>query len=202
MPTLQKPPVSSETQTEFFETISFDELDIIKLHTIDIAKLDYKILKTYADKKKWFERFRKSYRGSLSNASFSAINSMTFIVASHKGKDVGFLGLVDESENFAQVSFDAAYDITLGYVKPAYQSQGVLREMINFAIANHHAKSVTIAYERFDAYRTYYFSMGFTMVSYMEEANCFRIFLTEMKHLLDATCERISVSQPVKRFDM
>lgn len=67
MPTFKKCPASADSKTEFFETIAFDELDIIKLQTINIAKLEYRNLTTFADKNKWFERFRKSYRGALSN---------------------------------------------------------------------------------------------------------------------------------------
>ena len=77
-----------------------DELNIIKLQTLDFEKLTTKNLSTYAVKNKWFEGFRKSYCGSLGNTSNNAINFMTFIIASYKGKDVGFLGLVDKSEIF------------------------------------------------------------------------------------------------------
>ena len=181
---------------------SFDELDILKLQTIDTSSLKFKVLDKMADKQKWFDRFRKAYTGCLTLVTSNTFNHITFIVASHGDKEVGFLGLVDETNHFAGVSTQKAFDISFGYVKPAYQSQGILRAMINYVVANHHAKSLTISYERFDYCHPYYVALGFDVFSYMEATKCFRLFLTEMEPLLASMCELVSAEQVVKRFDM
>jgi GNAT superfamily N-acetyltransferase len=162
-------------------------LDILKLETIDTEKLEYRVLTKLAEKKKWQQRFRKAYREEmLPDADTHYGENIKFIVASADGRDVGFLRLADVSFRFSSVTDLAAWNICDGYVKPAYQSQGVLRAMLENAVMQHNAKSLTIENERLDKHRRYYSMLGFMHQRYVYGTECSRIYLAEWQPILTA----------------
>jgi GNAT superfamily N-acetyltransferase len=165
-------------------------LNILKLETIDTQKLEYRVLTKLAEKKKWQQRFRKAYREEmLPDADTHYGENIKFIVASVDGRDVGFLRLADVSFRFSSVTDLAAWNICDGYVKPAYQSQGVLHAMITNAVKQHNAKSLTIENERLDKHRRYYSTLGFTHQRYVYGTDCSRLFLAEWQPILTAISE-------------
>jgi GNAT superfamily N-acetyltransferase len=162
-------------------------LNILKLETIDTAKLEYRVLTKLAEKKKWQQRFRKAYREPmLPDLDTHYGENIKFIVASADGRDVGFLRLADVSFRFSSLTDLAAWNICDGYVKPAYQSQGVLGAMVKNAVQQHSAKSLTIDTDRFLIYRRYYARLGFTHHRYVGNTNCSRIYLTSWEPIITA----------------
>jgi GNAT superfamily N-acetyltransferase len=174
--------------------IQNDELNIIKIKTINVDQLEFRFAVKLAEKKKWMDRFRKAYRGllhPLSLALFEPVNK--YLIASIDGTDVGFLRIVDHQEGFASVTDKPIWNISDGYVKPAYQSQGILRAMIQHAIAKCHAKSLTLANERFEKCEPYYNALGFSVVAYDENIRCYLLYLAEWEVFLAQVAPRVKV---------
>lgn len=172
-----------------------DELNIIKIETINVDTLEFRFAEKLAEKKKWLERFRKAYRGLLHPMSMGLFDSYNkYLIASTGGIDVGFLRLADYQFEFASVTDKPIWNISDGYVKPAYQSQGVLRAMIEYSVKECHAKSLTLTHERFNKVAPYYKALGFTVVGYDRETRCYRLYLPECEEYLIKTVPRIKVS--------
>lgn len=179
------PALDQKASTVFSQKQEINNLEILKLETIDTNKLDYRVLTKLAEKKKWQHRFRKAYQEEMGpdiDAHYS--ENIKFIVASEDGRDVGFLRLSDTSFRFSSITNIAAWNICEGYVKPAYQSQGVLRAMIKNAVQQHNVKSMTISTERSIKHNRYYAELGFTHRRYIGDSNCSRLYLTEWAPLV------------------
>lgn len=165
---------------------------------IDLSSLNYKELTLLAEKKKWIKRFRKAYPGLLrAETNHLYTNSSKFIVAYCGMREIGFLRLTNETGIFSAFTKEEIWDITDGYVKPAYQGVGVLQALIQHVIANEHAKSVTLAYEIAEQHASYYKMMGFSVVLNMSGINCVRLFLHDCEEMLAKTCERVTVPPSV-----
>jgi GNAT superfamily N-acetyltransferase len=168
-----------------------EEFKILKLETVDTENLEYVVLDKYAEKKKWMDRYRRAYIGKLApETGYSFKENSKFIVAIDNEKEIGFLRLVNSKKYFSAVTSEEAWDIADGYVKPAYQSQGVLRAMIENAVTNHHAKSVTLASERIEKCMAYYKALGFTVTSVISECNCYRLYLETWEEILAKVFKR------------
>lgn len=162
-------------------------LNILKLETIDTSNLEYRVLTKLAEKKKWQQRFRKAYREEmLPDADTHYGENIKFVVASDGGRDVGFLRLADFTPRFKTITDLPAWHICDGYVKPAYQSQGVLQAMIKNAKKEHSAKSLTIDNDRLAKHARYYAAMGFTHQRYVAGTDCSRVYLTEWEPIVTA----------------
>ena len=70
-----------------------------------------------------------------------------------------------------------ATNISAGYVKPTYQGQGVLREMIKHAVLKCNAVSLTISNDRVVKHASYYRDFGFTEHRFMHNSDCSRLYL-------------------------
>lgn len=174
--------------------VQSDELNIIKIETINLDALEFRFAVKLAEKQKWMDRFRKAYRGllhPLSMALFEPANQ--YLIASVDGNDVGFLRIVDHQEGFASVTDKPIWNISDGYVKPAYQSQGVLRAMIQHAIAECNVKSLTLANERFEKCQLYYNALGFNVVAYDDATRCYQLYLAEWEVILAQVAPRTKV---------
>jgi GNAT superfamily N-acetyltransferase len=162
-------------------------LDILKLETIDVEKLEYRVLTKLAEKKKWMLRFRKAYREDLLPENESQFgDGVKFIVASIDGREVGFLRLIDVKHRFVKFTEMEVRLISDGYVKPAYQSQGVLRAMIKNAVQAESAMSLTLDNDRIAKYARYYAALGFTHQRYVAGTNCSRLYLKEWEPIVTA----------------
>lgn len=162
-------------------------LNILKLETFDTEKLEYRVLTKLAEKKKWQQRFRKAYSEEmLPDADTHYGENIKFIVASADGRDVGFLRLADVSHRFSSITDMPAWNICDGYVKPAYQSQGVLRAMVKNVVQQHNAKSLTISTERWEKRHRYYATLGFTHRRYVYGTDCSRLYLAEWQPIVTA----------------
>lgn len=161
------------------EGINFTKpLNIIKLETVDVTKLQFKEVSLLAEKQKWMKRFRKSYSGGVTPESDSDYaKKVKFIVATFEGSEVGFLRIVNWKARFSKFTNQPATNISEGYVKPAYQGQGVLREMIKHAIAKYNAVSLTISNDRIVKYGRYYATLGFTHMRSLGTTDCSRLYL-------------------------
>lgn len=126
---------------------------MIKL--VEIVKL--------ADKQKWQRRFYDAYDGEMREWSDKLFGTnVKFYVAVEDGKELGFIRINDKVFNFKGFTDEEVWNLTDAYVKPAYRSKGVLREMIAQAVRDLKVKMLYIQTERFDACRAYYFGLGFT----------------------------------------
>jgi len=179
--------VKTDWVTKLFTTRPVDkssDLHILKIETVNIADLKFNVVHKFAEKMKWMRRFDKAYTGFLSRDVFARLDMITFVVAVHEQKEVGFLALTDTTSAFDKYTKCLSYDISIGYVKPAYQSQGILQAMIENSVANHHAVSITIAQERFEEHSAYYLNLGFVVSAYIQDARCFRLYLKRWEPFL------------------
>jgi GNAT superfamily N-acetyltransferase len=170
---------TSAIQTASKEINDDELLDIIKLETVDVIKLKFKVLTLLAEKKKWMHRFRKSYSeelGAFLDSDYA--KHIKFVVATFEGKEVGFLRIVDWQGRFAKFTHEPAANISEGYVKPAYQGQGVLRAMIIHAINACNAISLSLNNDRAAKYGCYYRTLGFTHQRKISTTDCSRLYLT------------------------
>lgn len=116
-----------------------------------------------AEKKKWVQRFYKSYTGGL-----VAMNSQMFddscklLVAIKDGKELGYIRIANYSDEFEKFGKTNIWSITEAYVKPCYRNEGVLREMIKQVVENHNTKVIRIETERLEQNYHYYSTLGFT----------------------------------------
>ena len=74
--------------------------------------------------------------------------------------------------------------------------------MINYVVENHQAKSLTISHERFDSSVRITSHLVSLSLPSLKRLCAFVFFLTDMKPVIDATCDRISTVDPVKSFGM
>lgn len=129
---------------------------MIKL--VEIVKL--------AEKYKWLQRFCAAYSGDLlplNDAHFGA--GAKFYVAIESDKELGFIRITNKSSFFRHCTDEDVWCISDAYVKPAYRSKGVLREMITQAVRDLNVQMLYIACDRFSANKAYYFSLYFTITA-------------------------------------
>jgi GNAT superfamily N-acetyltransferase len=163
-----------------------DDLNILKIETINVDELDFRVADNLAEKQKWMNRFRKAYKGRLRpDTDFFYKENIKFVIASVGDKEVGFLRLADRTHVFAKVTDEPAWNIADGYVKPAYQGQGVLRAMIKNAVKNLSAKSLTILEHLMYCHSKYYTTLDFTYPLRIE-GDCMRLYQTSWIPIIEA----------------
>lgn len=167
-----------------------DDLNILKIETINVNELEFRVTDKLAEKQKWMRRFRKAYKGRLTpDTDLFYGDHIKFVIASVGDKEVGFLRLADRTVVFAKVTDEPAWNIADGYVKPAYQGQGVLRAMIKNAVQNLSAKSLTILEHLMYSHSKYYTSLGFTYALRIE-GDCMRLYHTSWIPIIQAALAR------------
>lgn len=125
--------------------------------------IQLKKLEKLADKQKWQRRFLQAYDGETVAESPSLYGeNVRFFVATRDGKELGFIRINDKSAFFKGVYDGPVWNVTDGYVKPSYRSQGVLREMIAHAVSDLDVKILYIETDRFERSLPYYRSLGFS----------------------------------------
>jgi len=131
---------------------------------ISIGKMELIKISNSAEKRKWFERFCKSYTGGISQPSIEIYqdNICKFFVARCGGKDMGYIRLADSTNLYQKYTDLPFWRACEAYVKPCYRNQGVLRFMLEECAHNHHLAAIEIETERLIKYRIYYQSLGFT----------------------------------------
>ena len=139
-----------------------DDLNIIKIETIDLKRIEYKIETKMAEKRKWEHRFCKSYAGGTKPDNDGMYDDNNkFIVAVCDGKELGYIRLLNHTIFDFPHADSHLWNISCGYVKPAYRSQGILRALIESAINHHEAGSITINPARYLKFNSYYTTLGF-----------------------------------------
>jgi hypothetical protein len=116
-----------------------------------------------ADKKKWQNRFAKAYKSSELRITKEVFgDSARFFVAKTNGKEMGFIRITNKSKFFKnQVDYEI-WNLSDAYVKQAYRNQGVLKEMLQIAIANQNVKVCCLVPDVFNRHYAYYEKLGFT----------------------------------------
>lgn len=163
------------------------ELETPTSNLIDVEKLQYKELTNLTDKKKWMHRFRKAYSEELTpDVETDYSDGVKFVVALFDGKEVGFLRIVDWQDRFSEFTDEQASNISEGYVKSAYQGQGVLRAMIKHALKECCAKSLSLSNDRVAMHGRYYATLGFTHQRNVGTTDCSRLYLTTWEPFVNA----------------
>ncbi len=141
-----------------------------------------------AEKQKWQRRFYDAYDGELkewSDMLFGA--NVKFYVAVEDGKELGFIRINDKAFCFKGFTDDEVWNLTDAYVKPAYRSKGVLREMIFQAVCALKVKMLFIETERFIACGAYYFGLGFTYYYTVQDGGMVWAFHSSFRTVAEAS---------------
>jgi ribosomal protein S18 acetylase RimI-like enzyme len=151
----------------------------------EMIMLKLKEVVKYAEKRKWLERFAHDYTGGfeIHAGVFGPLSKM--LVAIDDGKELGYIRLGNYSDYFGRYTSEKTWSITEAYVKPAYRSKGVLREMISLVVSDHNAKGMLIETIRYNANKAYYTSLGFTEV-FLVDRELARVFLSSFSHIATA----------------
>jgi hypothetical protein len=145
----------------FVPTIT--KLDVAIAANEEIADIKFVELTTRAEKYKWQMRFTKDYKGGLNPITdelFNETKVKCLVATCPAGKELGYMRLVDEMSCFEPCN-DGAWCLEDAYVKPAYRSKKVMRNMLQYAINSHHVKLVHITCDRYWANRYYFNDLGF-----------------------------------------
>ena len=124
--------------------------------------LSFKEITKLADKQKWMRRFFQDYKGDYKKENQQMYaETVKFVVVVFDDKELGFARINDKSSFFANQTSDPVWNLTDAYVKPAYRSQGVLRELISYLITNYNVKMLYMKTDRFQKNFFYYQTLGF-----------------------------------------
>jgi len=148
------------------------------------SSITYKVLTSNAEKLKWDKRFLCSYKGKVKYSINSVIsNHAKFIVAVKNGRELGYVRIVNISNNFMSEGLNDVWCIGEAYVKQAYRSNGVLRNLIKHTVAEHNVKSISLTLDRYETNLDYYNTLGFTFGS-CDDTDLIYIYLSEMESLI------------------
>ena len=108
-----------------------------------------------------------------------------FLVAVDGDNELGFIrmGPIDQ---LARYTDKEVWLISEAYVKPAYRSRGVLREMITLAVRDHGAKGLHIETSRFAALVSYYVALDFTQLCATGDPFMSCVFLSSLEEAICA----------------
>jgi len=145
------------------------------IHLIEIVKL--------VEKQKWANRFCKSYDGELHPLTSALYGpSSKYLVAVNDKKEVGYMRIC-RTDEFDRYTCEQVWIVQEAYVKPAYRSRGVLREMITLSVKEYGVKALFIETCRFEKLVSYYSSLGFTAICAVQDPL--------MAHVVHCSFERV-----------
>ena len=115
-----------------------------------------------AEKQKWLNRFLSSYSGNTrgTNGDYYG-NNVRFFLATKGEKSLGFVRINDKSSKFNNECPFPVWNLTDGYVKLPYRSNGVLKQLIEYVVEECDVRMMYIETVRFLKNRRYYQSLGF-----------------------------------------
>ncbi len=115
-----------------------------------------------AEKQKWMNRFLSTYSGSTRGTSGEYYETnVRFFLATNEEKSLGFVRINDKSNFFNNKCPFPVWNLTDGYVKLPYRSNGVLKQLIEYVVKECNVHMMYIETERFLMNRQYYQSLGF-----------------------------------------
>ena len=148
-------------------------------------EITLKELTKLAEKKKWNEKFYKSYKGGKAKFSIEQISfEAMFLVANLADKEVGYVRLTQCCE-YAEYGAPCVWCISEAYVKPGYRNNGVLREMLKILVTNYNVKLIHIETQRAVTHENYYRSLGFTNVARTEFTDLIYLIQADFAPILD-----------------
>jgi GNAT superfamily N-acetyltransferase len=114
------------------------------------------------EKQKWMNRFLKAYSGTTQSDrdDFYGTN-VRFFLASNTDTTLGFVRINDKTKFFNNLCPFKVWNLTDGYVKQPYRSNGVLRQLIQYVIKECDVRMMYIETDRYEKNRQYYQSLGF-----------------------------------------
>lgn len=158
-----------------FEDITGFNLRNIKL--VELVKM--------ADKKKWLNRFLKSYSGKVREIDNTLYGGFSkFLLAICDDKEVGFVRLTNYSDVYAHLNLKEVWSMSEAYVKPCYRNKGVLREIIKTVIKDHKVKMLRIETARLIENYHYYKTLGFKKMSLINNGYLSIAYTNEMETAL------------------
>lgn len=148
------------------------------------SNISFKVLTNNAEKLKWDKRFISSYKGKVKfNINSVICNTVKYIVAVENGHELGYVRIVNISNNFMSEGLNDVWCIAEAYVKQAYRSNGVLRNLIKHTVAEHNVKCISLTLDRYETNNDYYNSLGFTFGSCWD-TDLIYIYLSEMENVI------------------
>jgi GNAT superfamily N-acetyltransferase len=115
-----------------------------------------------AEKQKWMNRFLNSYSGSSRGTSGEYYGTnVRFFLATNEKKSLGFVRINDKASQFNNECPFPVWNLTDGYVKLPYRSNGVLKQLIEYVVKECDVRMMYLETERFSKNRQYYQSLGF-----------------------------------------
>ena len=115
-----------------------------------------------AEKRKWMKRFLGAYSGtSRSDSGDLYGTNVRFFLASNADTLLGFVRINDKSNFFNNECPFPVWNLTDGYVKTPYRSNGVLKQLIEYIVEKCDVRMMYIETERYLKNRQYYQSLGF-----------------------------------------
>jgi len=140
------------------------------------------------DKRKWVDRFCKSYSGNQMRVSDTVLldPDIRVILAIRNGKELGYIRIYKYNCDISKFYGKELWRIAEAYVKPAYRSNGVLRAMIKFVVENYNAIIFKIETDRLRKNFYYYQSLGFTYSYQIEDTDMSLVSFGELEDALDA----------------
>ena len=148
--------------------------------------LKLKEIVKYAEKRKWLVRFEHDYTGGfeIHTDVFGPLSKM--LVAVDGNKELGYIRLGNFSRRFNSYTNDQVWSIAEAYVKPAYRGYGVLREMISLVVRDHNVKAMLIETARYQAFKAYYTTLGFSSVFLIDDGELARVYLDSFTQIATA----------------
>ena len=115
-----------------------------------------------AEKQKWMNRFLSSYSGSTrgNSGEYYGTNAR-FFLATNEEKSLGFVRINDKASHFNNECPFPVWNLTDGYVKLPYRSNGVLKQLIEYVVKECDVRMMYLETERFSKNSQYYQSLGF-----------------------------------------
>ena len=115
-----------------------------------------------AEKQKWMKRFWGAYSGTSRSdrADFYGTN-VRFFLASNADTLLGFVRINDKSNFLNNECPFPVWNLTDGYVKTPYRSNGVLKQLIEYVVKECDVRMMYIETERYLKNIQYYQSLGF-----------------------------------------
>ncbi|MBN36589.1 MAG: hypothetical protein CMM46_17785 [Rhodospirillaceae bacterium] len=93
--------------------------------------MDIVEIESLAEKRKWQKRFAKAYTlGEVRISDQTFGDNVRFFVAVKDGNELGFIRINDKTNQFDIDDDTQVWNAADAYVKPAYRSKGVLKELL------------------------------------------------------------------------
>ena len=158
--------------------------EMVKTLPVEKDRIKIQELTKSADKRKWLDRFFRSYSGSTSKVSLEHLDKSRVFLAIYNGKEAGYIRIGNYSKIFSEFCHEDVWGVNEGYVKPSYRGNGILTALRSFVVQNHKVKVMRIETSRYLKLANYYQEQGFVYAYAIEEGELTAICVPEFLNTL------------------